>query len=184
MADGATIELEMTTTQVGLTPTAKEVTSLGRRFRLDGDELSYSCRWVQSDNRCSITLRGVAPQRLSLRFARQPEEGHTVDVENHVYPKRSRVEELMADASDTPVVMLNLLKFRAKAIYSDGRASDLSGRQAYDVYGAAMQNVIERNGGRVVFGGDIASLVIGEVDDSGTPVCWSNIPPPHHLPRS
>ena len=28
-----------------------------------------------------------------------------------------------------------------------------------------MQNVIERNGGRVVFGGDIASLVIGEVDD-------------------
>ena len=41
-ADGATIELEMTTTQVGLTPTAKEVTALGRRFRLDGDELSYS----------------------------------------------------------------------------------------------------------------------------------------------
>ena len=40
--DGATIELEMTTTQVGLTPTAKEVTSLGRHFRLDGDELSYS----------------------------------------------------------------------------------------------------------------------------------------------
>jgi hypothetical protein len=41
-AHGAAIELEMTTTQVGLTPTAKEVTSLGRRFRLDGDELSYS----------------------------------------------------------------------------------------------------------------------------------------------
>jgi uncharacterized protein (DUF1330 family) len=88
-----------------------------------------------------------------------------VDVENHIYPTRSRVEELMADASDSPVVMLNLLKFRAKAVYSDGRASDLTGRQAYDLYGAAMQNVIERNGGRVVFGGDIASLVIGEVDD-------------------
>jgi hypothetical protein len=42
IADGATIELEMTTTQVGLTPTAKAVTSLGRRFRLAGDELSYS----------------------------------------------------------------------------------------------------------------------------------------------
>ena len=28
-----------------------------------------------------------------------------------------------------------------------------------------MQNVIEQHGGRVVFGGDIASLVIGEVDD-------------------
>ena len=41
-ADGATIELEMTAAQIGLTPTAKEVTALGRRFRLDGDELSYS----------------------------------------------------------------------------------------------------------------------------------------------
>ena len=50
----------------------------------------------------------------------------------------------MADASGTPVVMLNLLKFRAKAVYPDGRASDLTGRQAYDLYGAAMQNVIER----------------------------------------
>ena len=41
-ADGTTIELEMTAAQIGLTPTAKEVTSLGRRFRFDGDELSYS----------------------------------------------------------------------------------------------------------------------------------------------
>ena len=43
-ADGTTIEIEMTTSDVGLTPTAKEVTALGRRFRVDGDELSYSLR--------------------------------------------------------------------------------------------------------------------------------------------
>jgi hypothetical protein len=41
-ADGVTIEIEMTTTQIGRTPTAKDVTSLGRRIRLSGDELSYS----------------------------------------------------------------------------------------------------------------------------------------------
>jgi THAP4-like, heme-binding beta-barrel domain len=41
-ADGAVIELELTASQIGLTPTAKEVTALGRHFRLDGDELSYS----------------------------------------------------------------------------------------------------------------------------------------------
>ena len=41
-ADGTTIELDMTTSNVGLTPTAKEVTALGRHFRVDGDELSYS----------------------------------------------------------------------------------------------------------------------------------------------
>jgi uncharacterized protein (DUF1330 family) len=88
-----------------------------------------------------------------------------VDVENAIYPTQSRVEELMADTSDRPIVMLNLLKFRAKAVYSDGRPSDLTGRQAYDLYAAPMQKVVENGGGRVLFGGAIASLVIGEVDD-------------------
>ncbi|OCB29424.1 fatty acid-binding-like protein [Mycobacterium malmoense] len=38
------IEIALSTTDVGLTPTAKEVTALGRSFRIDGDELSYSVR--------------------------------------------------------------------------------------------------------------------------------------------
>jgi THAP4-like, heme-binding beta-barrel domain len=41
-SDGAAIELDMSTTQIGRTPTAKEVTALGRRFRVADDELSYS----------------------------------------------------------------------------------------------------------------------------------------------
>lgn len=88
-----------------------------------------------------------------------------MDVENAVYPTHSRVEALMSDDSDSPVVMLNLLKFREQAVYPDGRATDLTGRQAYDRYAAPMQNLIEGGGGRVLFGGNIASLVIGEVDD-------------------
>ena len=39
---GNLIEIELATTNIGLTPTAKEVTALGRSFRIDGDELSYS----------------------------------------------------------------------------------------------------------------------------------------------
>jgi THAP4-like, heme-binding beta-barrel domain len=39
---GDLIEMAMSTTAIGLTPTAKEVTALGRSFRIDGDELSYS----------------------------------------------------------------------------------------------------------------------------------------------
>ncbi|GFG76343.1 peroxynitrite isomerase [Mycobacterium botniense] len=35
------IEVEMTASHIGLTPTAKEVTALARRLRVDGDELSY-----------------------------------------------------------------------------------------------------------------------------------------------
>ena len=38
------IDVELSTTAIGLTPTAKEVTALGRSLRIDGDEFSYSLR--------------------------------------------------------------------------------------------------------------------------------------------
>jgi hypothetical protein len=41
---GDRIDVELSTTAIGLTPTAKEVTALGRSLRVDGDELSYSVR--------------------------------------------------------------------------------------------------------------------------------------------
>ncbi|MDP7702731.1 peroxynitrite isomerase [Mycobacterium sp. TY815] len=41
---GPVIEIELATVDIGLTPTAKEVTALSRSFRIDGDELSYSLR--------------------------------------------------------------------------------------------------------------------------------------------
>lgn len=41
-ASDGVIEIDLTASTIGLTPTAKEVTALGRRFRIDGDELSYS----------------------------------------------------------------------------------------------------------------------------------------------
>lgn len=41
---GGVIEIELATTSVGLTPTAKEVSALGRTVRIDGDQLSYSVR--------------------------------------------------------------------------------------------------------------------------------------------
>ncbi len=41
---GGVIDMELATTEIGRTPTAKEVTALSRSFRIDGDELSYSVR--------------------------------------------------------------------------------------------------------------------------------------------
>ncbi len=38
------ISMELSSTAIGLAPTAKEVTALSRSFRIDGDELSYSLR--------------------------------------------------------------------------------------------------------------------------------------------
>jgi hypothetical protein len=36
------IDLEMSAASIGLAPSAKEVTALSRRYRLDGDQLSYT----------------------------------------------------------------------------------------------------------------------------------------------
>ena len=41
---GDRIEVELSTTAIGITPTAKEVSALGRSLRIDGDELSYTVR--------------------------------------------------------------------------------------------------------------------------------------------
>jgi THAP4-like, heme-binding beta-barrel domain len=41
---GDVIDVELSSTTIGLAPTAKEVTALGRSLRLDGDELSYTLR--------------------------------------------------------------------------------------------------------------------------------------------
>lgn len=39
---GGRIDMELSTTAIGLAPTAKEVSALSRSFHIDGDELSYS----------------------------------------------------------------------------------------------------------------------------------------------
>jgi len=88
-----------------------------------------------------------------------------MNVENAVYPTRERVEALMSDTSGDPVVMLNLLKFRDWASYADGRPCTLTGREAYGLYAEPMQRLVEENGGRFLFGGAVAAMVIGDVDD-------------------
>jgi uncharacterized protein (DUF1330 family) len=86
-------------------------------------------------------------------------------VENAVYPTNEGIQTLTKDSSTTKIAMLNLLKFRKKALYKDGRADDISGREAYLRYAGAMTAIVEREGGRILFSGRIAGVVIGEVGD-------------------
>jgi uncharacterized protein (DUF1330 family) len=85
-------------------------------------------------------------------------------VENAVYPTTEGIRALGQDKSPTKIAMLNLLKFRDKAVYKDGRTDSISGREAYMRYGNAMTKIVEREGGRILFTGRIAGLVIGEVE--------------------
>jgi uncharacterized protein (DUF1330 family) len=86
-------------------------------------------------------------------------------VENAVYPTADGFRALAQDPSPTKIAMLNLLKFREKAVYKDGRPDDVSGREAYQRYAGAMTKIVEREGGRILFAGRIAGLVVGEVGE-------------------
>ena len=65
-------------------------------------------------------------------------------VQNAVYPSTEGIQALGSDTSPTKIAMLNLLKFREKAIYKDGRRDNISGREAYQRYAGAMTKIVER----------------------------------------
>lgn len=76
---------------------------------------------------------------------------------------RPEQQQLFAErAPNGPIFMLNLLKFRDAAAYADGRESNLTGAQAYALYGAAVGKIIHGLGGRLVWGGSANVLVIGD----------------------
>jgi uncharacterized protein (DUF1330 family) len=85
-------------------------------------------------------------------------------VENAVYPSIEGIQALGRDRSTTKIAMLNLLKFREKAVYKDGRPDEVSGREAYQRYATEMTKIVQREGGRILFTGRIAGLVIGQVE--------------------
>ena len=65
----------------------------------------------------------------------------------------------LASATDTgPVVMLNLLKFKAKADGADGT----SGEDEYRAYGDAAVAMIEQRGGSVIWAGRADQVLIGD----------------------
>jgi uncharacterized protein (DUF1330 family) len=87
-------------------------------------------------------------------------------VDNAVYPKAEQFQALLKQNDGKPVVMLNLLKFKDKAVYADGRATELSGQEAYQLYGSQMAPFVESNGGKFIWMGKIEALAIGVVGAS------------------
>jgi len=76
-------------------------------------------------------------------------------------PEPSQFEELMKGPEDTPVVMVNLLSFKAQA---DGGNEGMSGDESYRLYGEKMKEYVESKGGRFIWSGRVDSMVIGESD--------------------
>jgi uncharacterized protein (DUF1330 family) len=76
-----------------------------------------------------------------------------------LYPKKEQLEALLASPERGPVVMLNLLRFKARASAPD---EGLSGQEAYQRYATAMRGIVEGRGGRFLWMGRVDGQVIGE----------------------
>ena len=88
-----------------------------------------------------------------------------MEVTHAVYPPREQFEEFFATGDDVPYVMVNLLKFRDKAVYEDDPSIDVTGREAYEIYGEAVSRLVEAGGGRIVFDGNVTGMILGEVEE-------------------
>jgi uncharacterized protein (DUF1330 family) len=89
-----------------------------------------------------------------------------MQVTNEVLPTDpERIMAMLEKGPDGPIFMVNLLKFKDKAEYEDGRATELSGRDAYMIYGRAVTDLLPTFGGRGLFAGDVTFLALGQVEE-------------------
>ncbi|MEO3416833.1 DUF1330 domain-containing protein [Roseovarius sp. CAU 1744] len=63
-----------------------------------------------------------------------------------------------------PIHMLNLVKFRERAAYPDGRKA--TGAEAYAAYGRDSYPVFSRLGGRIVWRGRFEQMLIGPAEEA------------------
>jgi uncharacterized protein (DUF1330 family) len=88
-----------------------------------------------------------------------------MEVKNAVLPNEDQIKEFNEQIEDKPIYMINLLKFREKAIYPDKRETNLTGEEAYTIYTQEVENHLLNVGGKPVFGGNVERLMLGEVED-------------------
>jgi len=97
-------------------------------------------------------------------------------VVNEVMPDLQRAMAFFSDPEDGPFVMVNLLKFKARAEYADGTDGHLTGAQAYARYGEAVRRLVEGLGGRVRYSGAVTGLLLGEVEELWDAVALAEYP--------
>jgi len=100
-----------------------------------------------------------------------------MQVTNQLYPTEpAQLAEMIKPGPAGPIFMINLLKFRDRAAYEDGRACDLSGRDAYMIYGRAVTELLPKFGGRALFAGDVTHLTLGLVEELWDEVAVASYP--------
>lgn len=89
-----------------------------------------------------------------------------MEVTNEVRPTDpGHIKKMLEKGPEGPVFMVNLLKFKEKAEYEDGRETELTGREAYAIYGKAVVDILPKFGGRFFFAADVTFLALGQVEE-------------------
>ncbi len=74
-----------------------------------------------------------------------------------VHPTQNQMTQLMAYPEDTPLTMLNIIKFKSKT-----EAGNETGKQAYARYFKNAQEFIKQSGAKLIWKGAVATTVIGD----------------------
>ena len=100
-----------------------------------------------------------------------------MEVINEVLPTSSeRIKEMMEPGPEGPIYMINLLKFKEHAEYEDGRDTQLTGYEAYQIYGKGVARLRPKYGGEVFFMGDVTFLSLGQVEELWDEVAIAKYP--------
>ena len=86
-------------------------------------------------------------------------------VENKLRPNAKQMAGFLLGDTKTTIHMVNLLKFKDKAEYKDGRQTDLTGQEAYQIYAKEVQEHLQKVGGKIIFSGVVSRLMLGEVEE-------------------
>ena len=97
-------------------------------------------------------------------------------VENKVVPNEEQINGFLENPEIGPISMVNLLKYKEKAIYDDDRDTNLSGEEAYGLYAAQVINLVEKYGGEFLFAGKVNRLMLGEVEEMWDSIAIAKYP--------
>jgi uncharacterized protein (DUF1330 family) len=99
-----------------------------------------------------------------------------VKVENKVNPNADQMAGFMDSSVEGPIAMVNLLKFKERAEYSDERETNLSGVEAYGIYARGVAKTLAMVGGKMLFFGNVSRLMLGEVEELWDQVAIAQYP--------
>ena len=81
---------------------------------------------------------------------------------NYIDPERDQFDAFKELPRDKPIMMLNFLRIREKAVYEGGR--EATGAEAYAAYGRESGPIFRRVGGEIIWRGKPQLMVIGPKD--------------------